>query len=543
MNPVLKIFSLWRAQAAWMIFGAALSLGALAAGLALMGNSARYISVAVLGGVLLVPAVLQVIGGFRVVLRYAERVFTHEATFRALARLRVWLFAGLARSAAGGLGLRQAGDVLARLVNDVEALDGLYLRILVPLLGGVLLLPVLAILLLRENALALLALIPFVVVAFFLPWRVARIAGTNAGRAGLAMAGLRTAALDALTGLREVKIFGAEGRMLAAVQAREAALLAAQRDLTGQASAVNALAFLLGQSAILLTILIGLISPAPVLTLVAVFVLIMAFETVSGLPRAGLLYGQAAAAAARVVEAAEAAPPVPDPVSPAALPAGNAIAFEHVSLRYADSLPYVFQDLSLQLPAGSRTAILGPSGAGKSSIAELLLKLASPTAGKIRLGAVDLESLPAEAVRGRIAYLAQATHLFADTIRNNLLLGDPTADDAKLWAALDEAQIAETIRALPHGLNSFLGEGGSTLSGGQGRRLALARTLLSSAPILLLDEPCAGLDAATEAAFFKTLNNAARGRTVVMIVHRLTGVEQLDRIWRLTGGTLMAATG
>jgi ATP-binding cassette subfamily C protein CydC len=543
MNPVLKIFGLWRAQAGWMVFGAVLSLAALAAGLALMGNSARYISVAVLGGALLVPAVLQVIGGFRVVLRYGERVFTHEATFRALARLRVWLFTGLARSAAGGLGLRQAGDVLARLVNDIEALDGLYLRILVPLLGGFLILPVLGVLLWRENALALIALIPFVVVAFYLPWQAATLAGKNAGRAGLAMAGLRAAALDACTGLREVKIFGAEGRMLAAVQAREAALLAAQRDLTAQASAINAGAFLLGQSAILLTIIIGLISPAPVLALVAAFVLIMAFETVSGLPRAGLLYGQAAAAAARVVEAAEAAPPVPDPATPAAMPAGNAIAFEHVSLRYADNLPYVFQDLSLQLPAGSRTAILGPSGAGKSSIAELLLKLASPTAGKIRLGAVDLESLPAEAVRGRIAYLAQATHLFADTIRNNLLLGDPTADDAKLWAALDEAQIAETIRALPHGLNSFLGEGGSTLSGGQGRRLALARTLLSSAPILLLDEPCAGLDAATEAAFFKTLNNAARGRTVVMIVHRLTGVEQLDRIWRLTGGTLMAATG
>jgi ATP-binding cassette subfamily C protein CydC len=543
MNPVLKIFGLWRAQAGWMMFGAALSLAALAAGLALMGNSGRYISVAVLGGALLVPAVLPFTGGCRVVLRYAERVFTHEATFRALARLRVWLFTGLARSAAGGLGLREAGDVLARLVNDVEALDGLFLRILVPLLGGILLLPVLSILLYRENGLALMALVPFVVVAFYLPWQAARLAGANAARAGLAMAGLRSAALDALTGLREVKIFAAEGRMLAAVQAREAALLAAQRDLTAQASAINAGAFLLGQSAILLTILIGLISPAPVLALVAVFVLIMAFETVAGLPRAGLLYGQAEAAAARVVDAAEAAPPVPDPAAPAALPSGNAIAFEHVSLRYADNLPYVFQDLSLQLPAGSRTAILGPSGAGKSSIAALLLKLAAPTSGKIRLGAADLASLPAEAVRHRIAYLAQATHLFADTIRNNLLLGDPAADDARLWAAMDEAQLAETIRALPDGLNSFLGEGGGNLSGGQGRRLALARTLLSSAPILLLDEPCAGLDAATEAAFFKTLNNAARGRTVVMIVHRLTGVEQLDRIWRLTGGTLMAATG
>jgi ATP-binding cassette subfamily C protein CydC len=225
------------------------------------------------------------------------------------------------------------------------------------------------------------------------------------------------------------------------------------------------------------------------------------------------------------------------------MPAGNAVAFEHVSFRYADNVPFVFEDLSLQLPAGSRTAILGPSGAGKSTIAALLLKLVAPAGGVIRLGGADMAALPAEAVRGRIAYLSQATHLFADTIRNNLLLGDPAADDARLWAALDAAQIAETIRALPEGLNSWLGEGGSTLSGGQGRRLALARTLLSAAPILLLDEPCAGLDAATEAAFMKTLNNAATGRTVVMIVHRLTGAEQLDRIWRLTGGTLMAATG
>jgi ATP-binding cassette subfamily C protein CydC len=544
VNPaVKKIFGLWRGQAGWLALGAVLSLGALAAGLALMGNAGRYVAVAVLGGVLLVPAALQIVGVARVLLRYLERVFTHEATFRALADLRVWLFAGLAKSAAGGLGLRHAGDALARLVNDVEALDGLYLRISVPLLGAALILPVLAVVLWRETPLALVVLAPFLFVAFWLPWRAARLAARTAGRSGVAMAGLRSAALDALTGLREIKIFAAEGKMLAAVQAREAALLAAQRELTGQGSGVNALAFLAGQGAILLAILFGLFSGAPVAVLVAVFVLIAAFEAVNGLPRAGLLYGQASAAATRVVGAAEAPPPVPDPARPAALPAGTAIAFEHVSARYGEDLPFVFQDLSLQLPVGSRTAILGPSGAGKSTIAALLLKILAPAAGQIRLGAVDLAALPAEAVRSRIAYLSQATHLFADTIRNNLRLGDPTADDARLWAALDAAQIAAAIRALPEGLSTFLGEGGNTLSGGQGRRLALARTLLSAAPILLLDEPCAGLDAATEAEFMKVLNTATAGRTVVLIVHRLTGAEQLDRIWRLTNGTLMAATG
>jgi ATP-binding cassette subfamily C protein CydC len=377
-------------------------------------------------------------------------------------------------------------------------------------------------------------------VAFYLPLLAARLARVNSAQAGLAMAGLRSAALDALSGLREVKIFAAEGRMLAAVQAREAGLLSAQRELVGRTARLNAAAFLAAQAGVLLAILLGL-AGAPVPALVAVFVAIAAFEAVLGLPRAGLLYGQASAAAARVVEAASGGPPVPDPAVPLALPPGNAVAFEHVSFRYAPDMPFVFQNLSLQLPAGSRTAILGPSGAGKSTIAALLLKLAAPLSGQIRLGGADLANLPAEAVRSRIAYLGQTTHLFADTIRNNLRLGDPAAEDERLWAALDDAQLSETIRALPEGLNTWLGEGGNTLSGGQGRRLALARTLLSPAPILLLDEPCAGLDSSTEMEFLKVLNAVARGRTVVLIAHRLTGVEQLDRIWRLTGGTLMAA--
>jgi ATP-binding cassette subfamily C protein CydC len=541
MTPITRIVLLWRKQALWLAFGTLLALGALAAGIALMGYSGRYIALSVLTAAALIPAALQITGTARVVLRYLERVFTHEAMFRALAALRIWLFTGLANSAAAGLGLRRSGDVLARLVNDVDALDGLYLRIFIPLLGAVLLLPVLALLLWRETPLAVLVLLPFALIAFALPRHAARLARKNSTRAGLAMSGLRSAALDALHGLREVKIFAAEGRMLAAIQAREAALLAAQRELVAQTSALNAAAFILAQAGILAAILLGL-GHHPVAALVAVFVLIAAFEAVQGLPRAGLLLGQAQAAAARVVEAAEAKPLVPEPVEPAALPPGHAIAFEHVSFRYAEDLPYVFENLSLQLPAGSRTAILGPSGAGKSTIAALLLKLIAPVSGQIRLGGADLAALPSEAVRARIAYLGQSTHLFADTIANNLRLGGPAATDAQLWTALESAQLAETIRALPEGLDTWLGEGGANLSGGQGRRLALARTLLSAAPILLLDEPCAGLDAATEADFLRVLNTATTGRTVLLILHRLTGVEQLDRIWRLTGGHLMAAT-
>ncbi|MDE2391477.1 MAG: ATP-binding cassette domain-containing protein, partial [Rhodospirillales bacterium] len=404
MSPVARIALLWARHPGWLLLAVLLSLGALAAGVVLMGYSGHVLAMEIIGGALAVPALLAWVGIIRVGLRYGERVVGHEAIFRALASLRVWMFRGLARGAAGGLGLRRSGDMLARLVNDVDTLDGLFLRIFVPLLGAVLLVPMLAWTLNREHGLALLVLLPFCFVAFWVPWRAVRAAEENAGKAGLAMAGLRTAALDALHGLREVKIFAAEGRMLAEVQAREARLLAAQRDLATEAARLNAIAFIAAQGGILLAIVLGFFG-LPIAAVAAVLVLTAAFEVVLGLPRAGLLYGQARKAAARVVQAAEAGPQVPEPAVPAPMPSRNAIAFEHVSFRYTPDRPWVFENLSLQLPEGSRTAILGPSGAGKSTIAALLLKLVQPVSGQIRFGGTDILQLPAEALRHRIAYL------------------------------------------------------------------------------------------------------------------------------------------
>ena len=163
--------------------------------------------------------------------------------------------------------------------------------------------------------------------------------------------------------------------------------------------------------------------------------------------------------------------------------------------------------------------------------------------GFVLLGGVDIATLAAGDLRSRIAWLSQATHLFDDTIRANLLLGRPDASDAQLWAALEAARIAELVRALPEGMATYVGEQGARFSGGQGRRLALARALLSPAPLLILDEPCAGLDAETEREFFTTLNTAAEGRTMLLIAHRLTGAERLDRIWRVSAGRAVAAAG
>jgi ATP-binding cassette subfamily C protein CydC len=540
MVDLLRILGLWRGRMVWMVAGLVVSLAALIAGVGLMATSGAMIGTAVVTAVLVAPVALRGLGAARVLLRYVERLTTHAATFRALADLRVWFFRRLAAGSAGGLGFRQAGDVLARMVGDVEALDGLYIRILVPLVGALLLLPLLVVLIGEHSPwLALAVGLLFTLSALLLPWLAAQAAADAGSRLATAAGSLRIAVLDALTGLREVRAFAAEGRVIANVQAREATLLTAQRGVSHRVALAGALAFLCAQGGVLAVLIAAGANPAAAVA--AAFLVVAAFEAVGGLPRAGALAGHAAAAARRVLAVADEPVPVPDPAQPAALPAGFALRFEAVQFRWLPDRAAVFDGLSLDIPQGSRVALLGPSGAGKSTLAALALKVAAPQQGRVLLGGVDLAALSADAVRTRIGWLSQVTHLFDDTIRANLLLARPDADDAALWAALEAAQIADVVRGLPGGLDSWVGEGGTQFSGGQGRRLALARVLLSPAPILILDEPCAGLDAEMEREFLTTLNVVAQGRTLVLIAHRLTGVERLDRIWRLSGGVAIAA--
>ena len=372
----------------------------------------------------------------------------------------------------------------------------------------------------------------------------ARAAAGAGQRLSAATAALRVAALDAISGLREVRAFGAEGRMLALVQAREGALLDAQRDVSARGARAGASAFLCGQAAILLVLAAAALRwvPDTPAAIAGTFLVVAGFEAVER-PDARRQPGRPRQRRRRAAcwRRPRARRRCPTRAIPPPLPAGSALRFEAVQFRWLPDRPPVFDGLTLDIPAGTRIAVLGPSGAGKSTLAALALKVAAPQAGRVLLGGVDIATLPGEAVRSRIAWLSQATHLFDDTIRNNLLLARPDADDAALWAALEAAHIADLVRALPDGLDAWVGEAGAKVSGGQGRRLALARALLSEAPILILDEPCAGLDAETEREFMATLNEVAEGRTLILIAHRLTGVERLDRIWRLSAGHAVAA--
>ena len=302
MSPIRRILSLWRGHFAYLGLGALLALAALAAGIALMANAGRFIAVAVTGGILLVPIILQATGTARVLLRYTERVVSHDAMFRALTSIRIWFFSGLAHSAAGGLGFRKAGDVLARLVNDVEALDGLYLRIIVPGLGAVLLLPLLTVFLWRESIWAAILILPiFAFIAFILPLRAARLAASNTGQTGIAMSALRSAALGrADRAARSQNFLPRKAGCWRKSSRRKLPYLAAQRDFSRQSSRLNTTSFLAAQAATLLAILLALIitGASPLAAVIAVFVLIAAFEATAGLPRAGILFGQAQDAAA-----------------------------------------------------------------------------------------------------------------------------------------------------------------------------------------------------------------------------------------------------
>ncbi|KAB8123299.1 thiol reductant ABC exporter subunit CydC [Komagataeibacter medellinensis] len=542
LAPVLQILQIWQRRAPLLTAGALLSLLALLIGLLLMRAAGLRVAAMTVGMLVVTTGALRIFGVSRVILRYTERLVTHDAMFRALADVRVWFFRHLARGAAAGLGFRRAGDLLSRLVSDVEALDGLYLRIIIPLAGALLVLPFLFIAINMVNTeLAFVVSGLFACGAFGLPFIAAMLGRREGGAVNHASAQLRIGVLDMVGGLREIATFGAEARMRDHVQARDGALYRAQMKQARMLAMAGAASYLCGQAAVLAVLAaalgLGLPHIAPLPAAAVLFLTIAAFESVGGLTRAGALAGSITRAAARVVAVGsvpEHAPP--EGTQPA--PQGTDICFEHVTFRWDANRSPVINDLSLNIAAGERIAVLGASGAGKSTLAALLLKVVAPESGRITLGGQDIATIRDDDLRGRMAWLSQATHLFADTIRANLLLGRPDADEAELWAALEQAQVADVVRDLPEGLDCWLGEGGASLSGGQGRRLALARVLLSRAPILILDEPGTGLDARTEQEFLLTLNEVTRGRTVILIAHRLAGVEKLDHAWRISGGKM-----
>jgi ATP-binding cassette subfamily C protein CydC len=544
---LIRVLGLWRSRTGWLLAGAGITILSALVGAALLALAGQAVA-AVLGGAAVASGIafllLRPLIVLRPAARWGERMVTHAATFRALADTRVWFFRRLADRLPSGIGLRRSGDLLGRMVADVEALDGLYLKVIIPVAAALAMVVVVAALLLGAPLLAAAVALPLAV-ALALPLLLAPGAARAATEAAEAQGRLRATVVDPLIGIEDTLAANGEAAAGAALAREATSLGQAQRRLAGRAAMAGAAGTLLTQAALLGALAWGLAagSSGTALAVLALFLALATAESIGILPRAGTALAAAAAGARRLFEAADATPPMAEPAAPAELPAGHAIRIEGLGFAWAPDRPPVFEGLDLEIPEGSRVALLGPSGIGKSSLAALLLKLAAPQAGRITLGGVDIASLAAADVRRRIACLTQDARLFDDSIAANLRIAAPGAPEAALWRALDRAGIGTLVRALPEGLETRCGEGGARFSGGQARRLALARVLLSAAPVLILDEPTAGLDAETERAFLETLEAVTAGRTVILITHRLTGVERPTRILRLAGGRALAAAG
>ncbi|MEU6960013.1 thiol reductant ABC exporter subunit CydD [Streptomyces chrestomyceticus] len=539
------------ARARWGRLGLALLLGSLALGSAvgLMATSGWLISRAaqhppVLYLMVAVTAT-RAFGIGRAVFRYAERLVAHDAVFRMLADVRVAVFRRLERLAPAGLRARSSGDLLSRLVADVDAVQDYFLRWLLPVGAAVVVgagsVGFTAWLLPEAGALLAAGLL---LAGAGVPALSAVLARRAERQLSPARGVLSAHVLDLLTGTAELTVSGA-------LASRIDRTRRADRDLTRIASRSAAAA---GAGAGLSALLCGLTVAAAavvgvqavhegrltgVCLAVVVLVPLAAFEAVAGLPLAVQYRQRTRRAAERVFEVLDAPAPVTEPAGPVAVPLPDSpfpLVVEGLTARYPGQRVPALDGVGFVLPAGRRLAVVGPSGSGKTTLAQVLLRFLDREAGSYTLSGVDAAAADGDAVRRQVGLCAQDAHLFDSSVRENLRLARPGAGEDDLWDALTRARLADWVRSLPHGLDTMVGEHGARLSGGQRQRLALARALLADFPVLVLDEPAEHLDLATADALTADLLAATEGRTTVLITHRLEGLEAVDEVLVLDEG-------
>jgi thiol reductant ABC exporter CydC subunit len=544
---------------------ALLGFATIASSIGLIATSAYLISIAAL-----MPSIaaLQVaivgvrfFGIARGLLRYAERYVAHAATFRLLTRLRVWFYTAIEPLAPGGLLRERSGDLLTRVIADIETLEQFYLRAVAPPIVALLVAALACGLLAWFNVwLGVALLLALGLAGIGLPLLTLRLSRQPGAQIVAARAELSAALVDGVQGAADLLAFGRTAQYQAEVTRHSAVLGRAQERMAAIRGMHGALAGLLATLAGLAVLALGipLVRAAQLdgvyLALIALTAT-AAFEAVTPLSQATQHLSSSVASARRLFALADRPPPVQAPVKPSPLPLHVGIEVRDLTFAYpstenqapradmehADlgSGCLVLDRVSFSLPPGQRMAIIGASGAGKSTLIQLLLRFWEYEHGQIWLGGHELRCYRAEDVRQLISVVAQDTHLFNGTIRENLLVARPDARDDELVAAAEQAQFHAFIQGLPQGYNTWIGEQGLRLSGGERQRLALARAALKDAPILILDEPTAHLDAHTEQELLRSLGPLMDRRTTLLITHRLVGLETMDAILVLDRGRIV----
>jgi thiol reductant ABC exporter CydC subunit len=521
---------------------AACGIALLATSAWLIARAAQHPSVVALGVAIIGVRFFAISRGL---CRYGERLVGHDAALRVLVQVRVRVFERLERLAPAGLPAFRRGDLLARIVDDVDALQDLMLRAIPPfgiaLIAGV---PTIAVVWYFLPAAGAVLAVTFLVAATAVPWCTLRLDRRRETRLAAARGALSTDVVDLLEGAAELVAFGAADGQLARIAADDRELTGVATSTAGNAGFGAGLITLLTGLAVCGTLLVGV--PAvhsgrlhgPLLAVIALIPL-AAFELTVGLPAAAQSLERARQSAARVFDVIDASPVVEEP--PGAVPLGpppHHIEIRRLRVRYAPEALPALDGVALDLPPGRRVAVIGPSGAGKTTLGAVLLRFVDYS-GSVTLDGIELAAVEGEDVRRVVGMAAQDAHVFDTTLRENLLVARREASDTDIWTALEQARLADWIRGLPAGLDTEVGEHGAGMSGGQRQRLGIARVLLADFPVLVLDEPGEHLDTATADELTADLLDLTRGRTTVLITHRLAGLDAMDEILVLDAGRVV----
>ncbi|UOG91594.1 MAG: thiol reductant ABC exporter subunit CydC [Candidatus Thiothrix sulfatifontis] len=549
MNDLLRLLRLFKPYWGWAALGMGLSFITLLANVGLMAVSGWFITAMAMAGVAGVSmnyftpaALIRLAAIVRTAGRYGERLVTHEATFRMLAELRVWFYERIEPLAPAVLEQYRSGDVLSRIRADIDTLNNVYLRLLVPVVVAALATLVFVVaLLFYHPLLALLELSLLLVAGVLIPWLMNRL-GHEAGQQSVETAAqLRSALVNDLQGMGELLVYGAADAHAAHVQQLSQTLAAQQQILSRLNGVAQGALGLCANLAMwgMLVLAIPLVRDhaiaPPELAMLALFAL-ASFEAVLPLPLAFQSLGETLAAARRIFSLADQVAAVTEPAHPQAVPERLDFALRELGFRYQPQGDAVLDGLTLNFPQGHKLAIVGVTGAGKSTLTSLLLRFRDPTSGELLLAGKPLAHYSGEALRQHIAVVPQQTHLFNTTLRENLLLAKRDATESELEAVCGTALIHDFITQQPQGYATWVGETGVRLSGGQAKRVAIARALLKPARLLILDEPTEGLDPETATQVMANiLTQVARnGQSLLLITHRAHGLEAMDQVLHLS---------